>query len=145
MAYIMALPKELRQLLDHYVNYEYWRSAYDIFYEISRCKVNMHNDQLKDEYMQSITKLFASLPIGIECSHSIVGTYTVMKIILKPTTLITRNLLLSIFESICDNLNVLFKLREYINTLLAKHNYKERWICVSYRDLPCQSKIISIN
>lgn len=31
MSYIAALPKELRNLLDHYVNYTYWKIVSDVY------------------------------------------------------------------------------------------------------------------
>lgn len=151
MTYLSSLPKDLQNLLDHYVNHEYWQSLSGVFHEIDRCRYYATCCASKDEYIQMIERLMQSLPTDIKHSlnteevESVGVTSVSLKLHLPIDMLITRESLLCIFDSICVNLYPhLLNIMSKINDVLEKNNYKERWVLMNYSEHRSESKMVAV-
>lgn len=126
MSYFLTLPKELRILLDHYVNYQHWNCLFDILSQYKLISTYM-DDTSKNLFVLSTSKLLESLPIRFDSEIKYEPKCTVCLIKLSINRLITKD---SLFKTLCILFDHYSRCEIHnhaiINDCLRKHGYNER-------------------
>ena len=152
MSYIATLPKELRLLLDHYVNHDHWKCLSDIFAKISSLDYASSLPDEKDFYCKKIRHLFSLLPNDIKSDLKIMDNFIYMqgftiKIMLELSldTVVNKDLLLKVSQSICESIYHQYQtIPGIVNSIFAKYNFSERYVIIQYSDRIPEGKMISI-
>lgn len=145
MNYIATLPKELRDLLDYYVNYEHWKCLLDIFHDYSLIGKYRPGDYMRDSQITFWRTMIKVLPITFDSDIKNDNNNLHLLIKLPVGQLITKELLLKIlyvlFSESTDSDR--FTHRASINGWLRAHQYNERFAIIPI-DVRNEIKIITV-
>lgn len=142
MSYITALPKELQDLLNHYINYDYWCCLSDIYKSIfyvaafssTKSITRIMNDM--DSKLKEVLRL-CEFEYNLIEAHDRMN-YGIWLIELKINQLVTKQKLLDCINIIINNpINYMedtVKDIGKINKCLEIHNFSQR-IIIYYNDL----------
>jgi len=161
MTHISVLPKELQNLLDHYVNFDNWLCLSEIFAKISSLTYYVYSPKIKDHMKRNIEKLFQNLPktnsTELRILESMPGSFQIyITIKLSYETLITKDILLETSKHVCNLLNndmqsiqprindEIQSIQGLINDCLRKYKHKERCVTIAYAGDRNENKIVQI-
>lgn len=164
MSYLSSLPKDLRNLLDHYINYKHWSCLSEILQKITAVFQYHTTDRMFRRFIdprfktsadQKIALFFDFLPNGIEKYYRrddvevAPGSNLYLSLKLTNQVLVTKEFLLNVILVFCcgicedDNFHHLQYICGEINSILEQHEYDERYTVISYNNRQ-ERKIISL-
>lgn len=150
--YLQILPRELQALLEHYINYEYWKCLVDYCNSISL--ISQFTDTIQEkQILEARLHIFRSKLTNCQSEirsnetnypHGLVF-FTSLHITIQVDELITRDVLFEIFETFHKYFPYSHGTVGIINNCLKDNKIDERFITVKYGNGHYENMIAKIS
>lgn len=139
MTYIDIIPKDLKPLLEHYVNYEHWKNMIHVFNILTTHEFDIAFENFVELFVNSeaLEKIF-KIKINCKLKNVTESTFS-LALDIDVEQPITKNILFNVLQIFCEN-----GMRRYsykgiewcktINDYLSKCGYEERLILIPIND-----------